>query len=80
MAAATVLDAYLQSCPYSRTRLAIVQYVILEALACGTPLAATTVGGIPEQVEDGMTGVSSQRPEWQLRRPRELNNSFMTRN
>lgn len=29
---------------------------ILESLACGTTVVATKVGGIPEQIEDGVTG------------------------
>jgi glycosyltransferase involved in cell wall biosynthesis len=33
---------------------------ILEALACGTPVIATAIGGIPEQIVDGKTGFLTQ--------------------
>ena len=39
--------------------------VLIEAAACGVPIAATTAGGIPEVVEDGASGllVLPRRPE-----------------
>ena len=29
---------------------------VLESLACATPVVATAVGGVPEQIKDGQTG------------------------
>ena len=39
--------------------------VLIEAAACGVPIAATTAGGIPEVVDDGVTGllVAPRHPE-----------------
>lgn len=34
---------------------------VLESLACGTPVAGFAVGGIPEMVRDGLTGVLAAR-------------------
>ena len=35
---------------------------VMEAAACGTPTAALAVGGLPESVEDGRTGLLARSP------------------
>jgi O-antigen/teichoic acid export membrane protein len=36
---------------------------VMEAAACGTPSAALAVGGLPESIEDGRTGVLARDPD-----------------
>jgi len=38
---------------------------VLEALSCGIPVAAFSVGGVPELVRDGEDGILVKRGEWQ---------------
>jgi glycosyltransferase involved in cell wall biosynthesis len=44
-------DVYLQA-----SRAETFPNTVVEALACGTPVIGSAVGGIPEQIEDGVTG------------------------
>ena len=45
---------------------------VMEAAACGTPSAALAVGGLPESIVDGETGVLAHDPEELAVRVREL--------
>jgi glycosyltransferase involved in cell wall biosynthesis len=39
--------------------------VVLEAMSCACPVAALAVGGVPELIESGSTGVLSAANDWQ---------------
>lgn len=46
-AAVCILPSVWENCPYA----------LLEAMACGTPVVATRGGGVPEIIEDGVSGL-----------------------
>ena len=45
---------------------------VMEAALCGTPSGALAVGGLPESIVDGETGVLAQEPDELCRRVREV--------
>jgi starch synthase len=42
-----IVPSFLENCPY----------VVLEAMACGTPVIASKVGGIPEMIDNKNNGM-----------------------
>ncbi len=56
-ACVTVLPSVYESADGSRTRQPeLLGLVVLESMACGTPVIVTRVGALPELVDDGVTG------------------------
>ncbi len=52
---------------------------IIESLSCGTPVGAYSVGGIPQMVDDGITGFLATKGDWEtlkLKIEEMLNDSF----
>lgn len=46
--------------------------VMIEAMACGTPVLALQAGSVPEIVKDGVSGYSSQNPDELVQHARDL--------